>query len=111
MTLAHSDASRLHTHRAVEGAVVTLLPCPFCGGRPRRVRQTGRKGTAVKSRWLREYVVCTGCDASSDVRKRPGEAAAAWNRRKATTAPEAGAVGTTEGREPQSPTTREGADR
>lgn len=30
---------------------------------------------------------------------------------KPTTAPEAGAVGTTEGREPQSPTTREGADR
>lgn len=39
------------------------------------------------------------------------EARFGMGARKPTTAPEAGAVGTTEGREPNNPTTREGADR
>jgi len=60
-----------------------LLPCPFCGGFGRLDRKTGVTGTAVKSRWLREQIVCRSCGVATSAKKRPGDAAAAWNSRAA----------------------------
>jgi hypothetical protein len=60
-----------------------LKPCPHCQGVARLVRKTGQHGTAARSKWLREQVVCQTkkCGAMSAVFKRPGQALTAWNTR------------------------------
>lgn len=60
-----------------------LAACPFCHGRPAVKKQTGVTGTACKSRYYRERVVCRSCGVSTPEYKRPQQAFTAWNRRAA----------------------------
>lgn len=64
----------------------TPLPCGLCGSPARVSRRSGVTGTACKSRYYREAVVCTGCGVSTKEVKVPGVAVERWNARSASIA-------------------------
>lgn len=49
----------------------TLLPCPFCGGRPAQM-------SALGERWV---MWCASCSASTGMTASAESAREAWNRR------------------------------
>lgn len=61
--------------------VSVLKPCPLCSGEARVSRRSGMTGTACRSRFYRESVVCKSCGLQTAEAKAPGRAVAAWNRR------------------------------
>ncbi len=62
-----------------------LLPCHFCySEKVRLIRKNGKHGTACKSNWYREYIMCQKCGCKSGVYKRPNKAIKVWNTRKDT---------------------------
>ena len=54
-----------------EDAMPTILPCPFCGGEPRVVRNPGYS----------HVVVCNTCEARGSSSESWQEAVENWNRR------------------------------